>query len=644
MKNKIILLFALMLTILIAIEAKGSEKIDNSEDLYAFLYVYVSDSITGEPLIGMTVNVGSYTGITASFGLIIFAIPAGTYNYEVEGNCDYYSKSGNVTLAFGQTVTLYVKLLPANQEPPENFTANSVEDFVLCTWEPPDISGPSHSFLGYNLYWDEYLLNSSYIIDTFYLIYPQFPCDYNACIEAIYTPNYEDTCYSEQICDTVHFSLYSNIEGTVVDFFTTYPIEGAIVTIGNHMDTTNSIGEFEVENIPFGTYILSVSADTYVNFTNENFEVDTILIQQNIELIPILPPQNLTGDHFGSYNYLSWSPPFAGEGWIHWDNGINTGNSIGLTDGGTFYVASHWNPMDLTDFDDMFITKVAFYPCNDINASYSIKIWTGANATNLVYEQDVINFNVDEWNEIALNESVQIDVNNELWFGYSVTHEAGIFPVGTDDGPAIQYNGDMISFDGSIWESMAASYNLDYNFNLKAFVSFLPNNCKTQKKHNFAKNFLGYNIYRSVLFDPFDKINMEPVTDTTYIDNDILPYPTWYYYEYYVTAVYDEGESDPSNIFTLLIIGTDKYQNEDDYFSIYPNPADDLINIKFNSVIEGHILIELLDISGQKVYQWETVQANSENLTVNVESIQPAIYFLKINSSDFNTIRKIIIR
>lgn len=51
--------------------------------------------------------------------------------------------------------------------------------------------------------------------------------------------------------------------------------------------------------------------------------------------------------------------------------------------------------------------------------------------------------------------------------------------------------------------------------------------------------FLGYNVYRDEVV-----INDELITETSYEDTDVVNGTT---YVYYVTAVYEEGESDPSN-------------------------------------------------------------------------------------------------
>ena len=63
---------------------------------------------------------------------------------------------------------------------------------------------------------------------------------------------------------------------------------------------------------------------------------------------------------------LQWDPPGSGMSqWIQWDAGVNNGNGVGLTNGGTFFVASHWEPTDLAPYNGMELSRIAFYPNGD---------------------------------------------------------------------------------------------------------------------------------------------------------------------------------------------------------------------------------------------------------------------------------------
>ena len=294
----------------------------------------------------------------------------------------------------------------------------------------------------------------------------------------------------------------------------------------------------------------------------------TITVGQGVFLEP---PTNFMAEVQNDVNvYCTWTAPTGGgEGeWIQWDAGINTGNGIGLTNGGTFYVASHWMPAELAPYDGQEITMISIFANGDSAATYTLMAWTGPNAGTQIMSQAVGSFTVNKFNEISLSTPITIDASDELWFGYGVTHSAGTLPAGCDDGPAIAFSGDMISLDNITWVSMSTVYGLNYNWNLAAcleesdgspaqlMVKKVNQNVSsgsfvTNESVNFSKKFnpsvskalLGYNVYRKG-----DMIGYTAVTN--YLDEN-LPCGT---YTYYVTAVYDEGESGPSLAPNVLLV------------------------------------------------------------------------------------------
>jgi hypothetical protein len=274
------------------------------------------------------------------------------------------------------------------------------------------------------------------------------------------------------------------------------------------------------------------------------------------------PPTGLAAELLeGDDVLLTWNEPgqVTGE-WIHWDDGENY-NSIGLTEGGSFLVASRWAVTDLVAYDGMYLTKIAFYP-RGATTDYALKVWTGENAGTLVLDQPLGVVVINQWNTVVLTTPVQIDATQELWFGYEVNHPAGEYPAGSDAGPAIAGKGDMISLDGVAWDPLSVlNPALNYNWNLQGWVtpeavyaplvalpqvkiensgdvSLSAGQLKPVNTASFADNsrlaLLGYNLWRNG-----NNIHFVPAPDTFYIDPAVAP-GTW---EYYVSAVYDEGES-----------------------------------------------------------------------------------------------------
>ena len=376
---------------------------------------------------------------------------------------------------------------------------------------------------------------------------------------------------------------------------------------------------------------------------------------------PPAGPTNLNGPTLvtvGDPIDLTWDAPGGGE-WIHWDAGVNNGSGVGLTNGGTFSVAARWTPAELGAYNGLSLLTMTFFPNADPDATYVLKVWTGADGTNEVYSQDIASFVVDDWNEVDLTTPVIISSSEDFWIGYEVTHAAGTFPAGNDDGPAIQYSGDMISTGGA-WESayVLTSGAIDGNWNIQGWVALAdgktatpivkvvqptatstdyvasgPTGVSNKFVPTSSKDLESYNVYRSISGAAFAVIGN--TVETFYQDTDVtVSVP----YEYYVTAVWDpEGESDPSNTWMVdVITGI-----EDVLFNstmVYPNPASEVVNIKSDFDITS---IRVFNHSGQvvaekmvhnKMYQFNTSQYNA------------GLYFFQIETTEGTISKRIIIQ
>jgi hypothetical protein len=136
----------------------------------------------------------------------------------------------------------------------------------------------------------------------------------------------------------------------------------------------------------------------------------------------------------------------------------------------------------------------------------------------------------------------------------------------------------------------------------------------------------GYNIYRDG-----NMINATLVTALTYVDPE-LPIGL---YEYYVTAVYYFGESDPSDPVYTLITGIEDIDS--DLFRIYPNPVSEVVNIESSAIITG---IRIFNNSGQTVMD-KIVDVNQYQ--IDVSNYERGIYYIKLETAEGNLIRKITV-
>jgi len=136
----------------------------------------------------------------------------------------------------------------------------------------------------------------------------------------------------------------------------------------------------------------------------------------------------------------------------------------------------------------------------------------------------------------------------------------------------------------------------------------------------------GFNIYRDGT-----KINEDLITELYYSDT-LESSGT---YEYYTTAVYYFGESDPSNVETVVITSIE--DNNKTTTSVFPNPVKDQVYIQSVENIER---IELLNKLG-KIILSEQVKGNLYQ--INVSDFDPGIYFLKIKNDQKVALQKIVI-
>jgi hypothetical protein len=280
-----------------------------------------------------------------------------------------------------------------------------------------------------------------------------------------------------------------------------------------------------------------------------------------------IEPENIFGGLVLSGNVaiqdviLNWLPFYSesvGDGaWVGWDNGTNF-DAIGTGGASTFSVASKFTTAILTPYIGQDLTSIKFFPY--VDATYTVKVWSGTDIDlgpiTEIWSQAVGTEIPGTWNEVLLSTSVPITGANALYIGYEVITTTG-YPAGCDAGPAYAGIGDLIYFSGA-WVSMYNAYTLNYNWNLKAYVTpgarargellnipvvnANPNNVKFAQdllttdpaiQHNQNTRLLqGYNVYRDTAL-----LTPTPISARTYTESDLAIGS----YTYYVEAIFEGG-------------------------------------------------------------------------------------------------------
>ena len=418
----------------------------------------------------------------------------------------------------------------------------------------------------------------------------------------------------------------------------TYTAEGDMDWEMKHIDITN-----QAKNKVFRVRFNAKGVNTLDIF---NWQIDNIHIYRecaaptDLTAVVNLPELEQV--------LLNWVAPEGGtggvSGWLAWDNGENA-DAIGLQGGGTFNVAVRFTPAQLAQYAGTSLTKIRMFPYGP-NGTLELKVWTGANASTLVMSQPVATYVPGEWNEFVLNTPVPVTGATELWFGYAVTHTGTDYVAGCDAGPAIAGFGDMLSLDGSVWESMATQYGLNYNWNLQGYVETIDGVTALQpikdetiygtnnaiERGNLPKlpgaalpvegvstnrELLGYNIYR-------DGVLIANTTETTYIDTDEA-LELYNEYCYNVTAVYEDCESPMTEVACVVLTNVPVIDNG--AVSIYPNPSNSLVNIELSNDISNIVVYNYL---GQVVL--EKVITKDKTIVVNVANYEAGAYLVKFVS------------
>jgi len=141
---------------------------------------------------------------------------------------------------------------------------------------------------------------------------------------------------------------------------------------------------------------------------------------------------------------------------------------------------------------------------------------------------------------------------------------------------------------------------------------------------------LGYNLYCAHNDTIFDSVNFFPENYGYYIAEEL----GWF--SFYVTALYDEGESQPSNTEIVLVDATeDNYYHEG--LMIFPNPAKNEIFVNSDCGINS---IYLYNTFGQLI---TNQKVNDKNYRFNLSEFNLGVYLLKIEFSDGFVSKRVVI-
>ena len=89
----------------------------------------------------------------------------------------------------------------------------------------------------------------------------------------------------------------------------------------------------------------------------------------------------------------------------------------------------------------------------------------------------------------------------------------------------------------------------------------------------------------------------------------------------------------------IIIQSTEKTVVEG--FNVFPNPATDILNVKFDAT--SATTVELTDLTG-KVVSSQLVQAGAVNTTFATTDINAGVYFVNVKNAAGSTTQKVVIK
>jgi len=132
--------------------------------------------------------------------------------------------------------------------------------------------------------------------------------------------------------------------------------------------------------------------------------------------------------------------------------------------------------------------------------------------------------------------------------------------------------------------------------------------------------FTVYNIYKSetpnVEVIESNKINLEPITVTTYVDENVINGTTYYYV---VTAIFDSGETEPSNEVSARPGLTDNYEPNNDFANAYEINYFDVVSNATINPMDDHDYFSFSGIGGQRIRAY--IEARSLEPPSQLDSI-----------------------
>ncbi len=414
---------------------------------------------------------------------------------------------------------------------------------------------------------------------------------YKYAVKAVYTNGAEANAsisnwLQNSAMAEITVNVDSNLGGAIAD-----------ANIALMAQTPNPDGEYDMYDAmtdASGTAVITVNVGMYdinitaAGFTGYTSEVDASAdVTLDVTLNEVaLPPTAVLAEQVDEDAVITWNVP-GGGGAGEWITKASEENNDGIGTGGagTFNFAHLYTEAELADYQGMYINSMKIFP-REAAATYTLKIYGGADGNTELYSQAVTDFVNEAWNEYTLDSSVAIPAAGPLYIGYYVNTTTG-YPGGCDAGPAVP-GGDMVKLnDQADWDVLSDITTINVNWNIQAYVSWsrgaqvastegrrLIQKANTQANETAqlvsgnlepivnastisTRELLGYKVWRFLATDQGNEANWtllttNMITDLTHTDAtwDALSSGS---YKFAVKAIYTNDNMSPAAFSNVLL-------------------------------------------------------------------------------------------
>jgi hypothetical protein len=422
--------------------------------------------------------------------------------------------------------------------------------------------------------------------------------------------------------------------------------------IAENINANSNYTYLELSEIPSEACILKLyDAENPTNvglsdaFSINPVPVYTITSPAEGEIINTISPFTISWnveDPFSSYCFLEYSID-NGANWVVIDNAVNIGNS-----GSYVWITP------IANSEECLIRISDGYATSAVDFSELFTIFTFPETPICMVSVDSLtNYNVIIWEKpetdmitdfLVYKETDQSDVYEVI---DTVSYEEA--PMLTDIGsnPAIRPYRYKIGFlDDENRVFPAGDYHQTIHLTINQGVNDNWNLIWTSYE---GFDYSSYYIVRKSGSGIYEDIAIVSASFNSYTDFDApsgdisymvkIVHPTGCDF-----TLRDTGYPEVySNVASNALVNVS--ENTDFNFTVYPNPANDFINITFSDKVNGQVNVVLTDLAGREIYSMDFSDVNSGQMkSISSKNFEEGMYLLHLRSGEKMNTAKIVIR